>query len=574
MRVGVTSGHLGTWDIDEEHQVTGPVGPDLRFDLILDPIFARKPKATTLVVQVDHPDGVPARQQVEVEDRGAAHTWEVTVALERAAVATGLVTNEHDEPLAGVPVGAFATKAGELAVGWIQPVPALQETRTDTQGRYRLRVGSSTACLLVAADRTRLPDTRLVRLERGRERGVVTLVLRAAETLEGTVRRGRETLAQVQVTAEPGARGVPDDPTLMLGRRQLAWRAGSARPGPMRARADDRGRFRLSGLDAGTWFLHADPPVPGFHLVTWPAAKAAGRDVVVPSGPVDLEVTGALLRVRVTGLAEGVPRAVLRVQGSGSATSCAVARDSPARVLVTPGTEVQLVASAPGYAETKREVRAPASGDMLPVELALAPEAPRPTLVVTLKDEEGHPVRRAHIEIRPQQGTSARPPSAPGPHAPEASEDGVYRVEGLTSGRAKLRVLPWSGMFFEAKGYGLPIEREVELPAEGTLALELTARRGGRVRIAVRDVHGSLVNASCTVRDGTGRDMHLNFFGQRGNMMTSQPLRLGTLSPAVTNPPVPPGRYTLELSHGTWSTTVTVQVEAGKAVPLNVTTSE
>ena len=69
-----------------------------------------------------------------------------------------------------------------------------------------------------------------------------------------------------------------------------------------------------------------------------------------------------------------------------------------------------------------------------------------------------------------------------------------------------------------------------EIPASGEREIAVTARPGGRLRIAARDAAGTLLPAACVVRDeaGTLQDAHMTTRYGRGGAHSMQEGSLGT----------------------------------------------
>jgi len=147
---------------------------------------------------------------------------------------------------------------------------------------------------------------------------------------------------------------------------------------------------------------------------------------------------------------------------------------------------------------------------------------------------------------------------------------GVFRMEGLESGRISVTTMPWRTDWSES-GYGIDIRRDLTLPAVGEYRLVLTARRGGRLRIAARSKAGALLPAKCVIRDEDGDAQVVNFATHSKSMSMSAPGALGQLSPSLVDPPLEPGTYSIELRHGDAAKTLSAIVKTGATTEIEVT---
>ena len=579
----VTVSALDGWMTTDANQVVGAVNDELRFDVDVSGLFEKKPGLALVEVQVDHPSAVPAKQRVDVAARGSAAMWEVAFRLEAAAVGTGIVTDEQGGPLAGAAVAAYAMTGGGLAIGKIMPVPPLHETRRDAEGRYRIRVAGAGSFLVAAAHGRRVPSSGIAHVKRGAVARIDPIILRTGEVLTGSVRYAGNPLTGCSVVARPAAGNRYHGGIFSLDGGMLSWRDGGVESYEIRRDVDEEGRFRLEGLTPGEWTVEpSGGPLAGLDCVAHACLRSGGRTVHMPSPAVDLELSGGLLLVRVLGPTGGDLHGGIQLSVGGWSTVCETSEENGARLLLPPGVECALRVSAEGYVPEDLTVTGPAEGTQRRLKVTLAAEAPRPTLLVTLRGPSGQPVKRAHFEVMAKGPPTPAVPAggAPIPMALDGntqttltSEDGIYRLERLPAGPVRLRVQPWRG-FLDESGYGLTIEREIELPQEGEHRIELVAERGGRVRVAARDDAGKLLDAACLVRNAEGETIQLNYMGQAGSVMMSIPGQLGTLSPALSEPPMPAGDYTLELSFERHSKTVSVHVKPGETIVVDIKLTE
>ncbi len=167
----------------------------------------------------------------------------------------------------------------------------------------------------------------------------------------------------------------------------------------------------------------------------------------------------------------------------------------------------------------------------------------------TVVDERGEPIPGATVAAYEMEGAQLRMGGVlpiPALHEVQTDAEGKYRLR------------------LEGSGTHVIAAREGDrLPAEGTVELKLTARRGGRLRIAARSQEGTLLDAACTITNSDGEQLTLNFNSQRGNVMMSRGGKLGTLSPSTTEPAMPPGPYVVTCTHAGVTKTKSAVVKRG-----------
>lgn len=199
---------------------------------------------------------------------------------------------------------------------------------------------------------------------------------------------------------------------------------------PFCARSDASGRYRIAGLLAATYIVHASARTyrPGQHhprgdreellVVLAAAEQRAAIDVALYPGAV--EITGTVADVT------GGPIAHARVHGGGGKLSfrprATTETDDRGRfsLWVSPG-QVAVSASADGYAPQATSGKAPGT-----FELLLIPEA---SLAGTVVDAAtGQPIEGARVTVTGDERFAEGSTAITGP-------DGTYRVGGLPPGR-------------------------------------------------------------------------------------------------------------------------------------------
>ena len=307
----------------------------------------------------------------------------------------------------------------------------------------------------------------------------------------------------------------------------------------------------------------------GFDAITPAALRAVQREVDAPTDHADFDIVGVRLIVRVSAAGEARMRGALMLSDANSSASAALREDGSVHALVAPLHDYKIQADVPGYEKRTVAFRSPASGTHTE-SIVLEPAAARPTLVVELRDASGAPVPAASFHLQ-------RPDASGDYSSGDRSEwlwpdgtDGVFRMERLESGPLVVTVMPWRTDWSES-GYGMDMRLELTLPAVGEHQLVLTARRGGRLRIAARDKAGALLAAKCVIRNENGDAQVVVFATHSENVGMSAPGALGRLSPSLVDPPLQPGTYSVELQHGRDSKTLSVPVKRGETTEIDVT---
>jgi hypothetical protein len=115
---------------------------------------------------------------------------------------------------------------------------------------------------------------------------------------------------------------------------------------------------------------------------------------------------------------------------------------------------------------------------------------------------------------------------------------------------------------------------DVDVPATGAVQVEVTARPGGRLRIAARDARGEFLPAQCEIRDARGAVVKHYIATRRGRSggHSMGEGALGGDAPSDVAEALPPGRYRVTLSlDGFEEKSVDALVEAGRTCVLDVT---
>ncbi len=204
----------------------------------------------------------------------------------------GVVTNHLGDPVEGAQITIIGNDV--LAGRSASPVDSIRMSQTDSGGRFRVpgtRPGPST----ITAGHGEYRDTaREITVEPGTNE--VSLVLEPGLEITGSVRsaEGRPIpLAALQAQAAPS----PGDGQPSGSIPSLAWRIGTLGQ-PIETLTDSDGRYRLTGLNDGTYNLRAwadgyGGSGPG-QAVRLDGVSVAGVDIVLlPEATIEVRISGA-----------------------------------------------------------------------------------------------------------------------------------------------------------------------------------------------------------------------------------------------------------------------------------------
>lgn len=567
----------GMWANRDAEPSTCVAGTDGRFTVDLGTLFAQAEGLTHVEIVVDHPACVETLARLDVTAvRAAGHgVLEATLLLRAGLALTGEVVGQDRVPVAEADVALFRMGKDGPEFERMLPVQPRARTRTDAAGRYRLRVAGPGRYLVVAAHEGRRSAGLKVSLSAGAEVEIAPLVLETGVAIAGRLLYQGEPVGQayVQASASDERDGLP----LQVGSETVQWSAeGLVSDGA--GRTDDAGAFSLVGLSRGGYALGVwHVTLSGIHAVSYVVTQHLGGTIQAPAEDVVLEIAGAVLELRTTCGGESAGTVGLQVQMPITTTVWETDEHGVLRVLVPAGQEYRISVGDEAYQPAHWTVTSGAVGATVVHELALVRAAPKPSLLVTFEGPGAAALDRAWIELAPPPAEpSDAPGAAPPPPVglnPEAEKigPGVFRLNGLSAGRFTLIARPGTD-FWENVGYQLEIRREIVLPPEGELELRLALRVGGRLQIAARDAAGALLEADCVIKDGAGEAQAVTFCTHSEHVAMTQSDALGNLSPSYVAPPLPPGRYTIELSlSGHEPQTVEVDVKENETTKVDVT---
>jgi RNA polymerase sigma-70 factor (ECF subfamily) len=540
--------------------------PAGKFELEVSSALAARPRPEALDAVFDHPAYLQAAARVEIprtanaDPTGTAYL-EVVLKVRPAAVLVVHVADGAGNPVSGAGVAPFATTGG---------IPAeFAEDRavTDAGGTARLRLEPGKPHLVVAARPGLEPAARAVT---GGERDVPRFVLRAGVAIEGKVTEGGVPLEGAALLVYPESQeghwlhlawGEGDEEAWQ--EVKVFWEAGTVRADDLAVKTGPDGRYRAAGLRDGKWRVRVESLGPGRRPIGFE------RFVEAPADGVDFEVATGRVVAEVRSGGKPVP-------GVRISVGPIVVTDAEGRAVVdlVPGTEFSMQTACKGYREARVQGRSPEAGASMVLPIELEPLPPRGRLVVVVRDPAGKPI--------PLVGLAFFEPGSIKWHPKETryrmeDRDGRFVVDDMDPARRRLVVRPgrdWDPDFTWDGDEGTWFDEafDVEIPASGGKEIQVTARRGGRLRIAARDGKGEILPAECDLRDPEGRSLEPVLVARHGSGAYSSCVgSLGRTDPSDVSEALPPGRYTVRLSlEGFDEQTVEAEVEAGKTRTVDV----
>lgn len=524
------------------------------------PVVAGAARTLGLVVFVDHPDLLKARAEIEVPkqpavDAAGTAVLECTLAMRRAAILSVRVVDERGDPVAGARVAAFRVE-DRAPREWPD-----DHTETDAAGQARVRSERAAKCLVVAAKAGLVPASAAADGDDAR----LTLVLREGRIIRGRVTQSGSAAPQARVRVRCGADG---GRTLDVGESEAYWEEGGAVSQCeeiVRTSAD--GRYTATGLTGSVWSVEVVADGSGRELTGF------SRREVLPSRDVDFEIATAHVVVEVR--CGNQPVGGVWLSGLGAERVPKTGEDGRAETDVAPGRQYQIWTRHDGCREKTVQFVAPSAGGTDVVAISLEP-LPRGSVAVLVRDAEGRPVKSASLALfREGKAVSW---NADHMELLRERDDGRFVADGIEPGRWRLVVRAgrnWMGDFSwnGDEGTWLDAAADIEV-GDGEKRVEVTVRRGGRLRLDARDAKATILAATCVIRDETGAAVPCTFttrYGNRGACSMSEG-SLGHNAPTDVDQALPVGRYRVTLSHeGFEEKTVDAVVEEGRTCVVDVT---
>ena len=528
---------------------------DGRFAMDLTPLVVAPgvlvPAPDAFDLLLDHRAGVPVRVRLWREDatldEQGRHRFTVERTLIPAAVLEGVVLGPDGRPLGDAFVLPFS--AHDRAPS----APTAELVRTDSEGRYRLRVEEEGEYLVAIAAEGLRPATLAAHPFVGRELPLVPTRLELGESLAGFALRQSVPLegAAVELHVSEGRAlnlGFPGNPP------ELAWLGERFEWARVTVQSDDTGAFRCSGLA---------PAVYGASLrglsgvdVTLPRTAPAATFVRAPAEGVELSLAECLLEIELRGvLAES---GQLEIRGAHGVLAAPVRVPGRFRILAPAAAELSLAAVLPGGGDGRLDLWTPEAGgwsehvlDCFEVdaeaalELHVRTSPPREEVRLWLAlQSEG---------LESEQARFTRFVDVRG---------GVALLEGLPAGPHRLVLRegqePLGTSFYPS------VARVLTLRPGEAYALDVELALAGQLRVDVQWRGGERRPISFRLIDAQGRVVDARFEAFVAGERTSSHTRLIPWAENRLVEPLPPGIYELAAwSEGQPEQRVSVRIVAG-----------
>ena len=538
------------------------VGPSFGFEVDVAALVDHE-DAHRLHVYATHPHYHTAHAVVNVPGRMGSEP--VVLRMDVATLIEGDVVDPHGHPVENARVVALHldrdSDMGMITNGMREP-----STRTDAHGGFVMRVDASGAYVLCAYDADHAHATTMVDAREGQRVQARSIRLRRGVTVRGTTSLlGKET-AFMPVTLER-AEGAGGSRTQSLDgwidqSRTFELTAQTVRCSRHTTTSDDSGSYVIRGVTEGSWIAHTGPPTreivprpnldePGVFDVVHPACCHRARVAIRTTDEiVDLTVDGALVRLTLDGIGEGlVGNIIVHIEDS---TSTVYGRDAsvlwPAKqALKFGGTAYQRLAGT-------RTVVVPDRGQTMHGQLRLSPVDIRKlgSLELRITDGAGDPIRAvrasiAHVDA-PQLERAA--------HAffvDLKDEEGVYRQDGLPPGRVRYTISRNDGTNSRSKTGEVSIESRKTTRVDVRFATHAT-KPEGRIALVVRTPDGRVVPATVSLRT---------------KHQSSVPVSFSGICPARSGP-IESGQYILTATFERGSVESTVEVRDGQTTDVSL----
>ncbi len=427
------------------------------------------------------------------------------------------------------------------------------EVVTQEDGIYLLRAREDGSYFVAAVHSGYLAAGRSHKMLVAQVIDAAPLRMERGVTLSGHVFVNGEPAPGARVEAAPSSRGGH-----LLNWEGLLWSDKAITRGRIAAKAGEKGRFLIEGLEAGacrvavTW-------LPGTHhdAVLTETGEPLAVSTRAPAAGVVLDVPVAYLRI-------GLRAGARQTAGNATLGVFHTTIGKKGRVLgVRPGAEYEIKVGKQGYQPQKRTVRAPAAAVTEKVVFDLVPEEARGTIVVTLAaaaaDSECPVSDRAEFALFPAKDEGGRPKAK----WRASREAGVFRLRRVPMGRHRLVVHPTRSLLLSAHYY-LPVDATVIVGPKGPATVAMRIRRGGRLRVAAYDPQGHVLKATCKLVDDAGRHVSVRFGWRVDPGWLTSPT-LGGQGPCDVDQVLEPGRYRLEFAcEGFRDTVAKVNVKRGE----------
>lgn len=305
------------------------------------------------------------------------------------------------------------------------------------------------------------------------------------------------------------------------------------------AETDKDGRYVLSGLPEREVDVFCVAP-----------RTRTSRKVVAGATDVDFVMPHHAIRVRLVDEQDRPFRnAFLMAKGMvGDKTTFTSAGDGGETGVHTyaarPGEHILISPSAPGYVDQVTEIVV--DGDPRFHDVKIVMRRPGATGAISIRalDEHGSPLGNVLFTLENLAGSSVE---GYFDKLVELSA-GRGRVDGIPVGRYRVK-LATSKSMFSVEGYGLPTRSDVTVETGLDAEVEAVVFLGGRLEVSVENAAGEPAPARrLALIDGDGKRVSLVFMRRtEDGGWTTDLEKPGT---ALTDTPLPPGNYRLEVRHG------------------------
>ena len=467
-------------------------------------------------------------------------------------------------------VGLFARSAAGL-----DPTP-LHVVRARRSGTFQIKHCYAGEALLIAADPERWregggarPASQVLHLESEGQRLRADLVLEPGHALTGTVVKGNQPLSGWIACDWAGA-----EQSFWLSYEdwyevELVDVDGVIHTTGQPAQLED-GEFSISGLSEGPYDLVL-LSVDG--ITNHPTTEVVLRRGVSSGEHIELDLESsavATLSVTVNGLTEAMLPARIALAPAGAAgrsASDGVRRLSvdkaAATFLVAPGSAWDLGLVCQGELVARRTIAAPAAGESQDIQLRAREAAPP-----------------GHVRVIPELAAD-RPERFAFQLASRGDLERVLHVDATISaeeGTYDLRCPPGEYVLSVQPGGGSPFGppwmatvQAINVAQEDTVELRVPLRQGAWLTVYATDEHRRHVPAVCDLEADNGSRVH-GAWHARVTGFTPEKSATGELpggAPALFQPPIEPGGYTLRLSApGHRSVTRSFRARAGDRVNI------
>lgn len=489
----------------------------------------------------------------------------VTLHLRAARILTARLLGPGREPVDGEAslhrTGPGAPMYDERR-RWTSP-DALKDG-ADSEGNVRLRVAEAGRYLLVLEGNDVEPWGRLVDVPETGALDLGEILLRRSAHLRGRLTIAGRPIRGARLIARPSAEGH----AFCAARRTVRWDGQRVTTDQAEDETDSKGRFEITGLAPGPHDLEVVPGSEGMSPRPSSRVGRAGLTLVAPDDDVEVALSGFVLDVEVRAGDRPAEAAVdltgVPDDGAYDYAGGITSADGRVSLLLLPGVTYRARASLDGHADGVAETKTGASGGRGKLTVQLGAARARGEVRVHLADEQGVPIDAAAVHLvagatRVEWEGASRSP-------------GAYELWGIDVGAWDVTVFPGATSDHDPTGYFLPVRARVEVVAGETTEVKLTARRGGRLLLGVRDEAGRHVPAGVVVRDEHGKTVSLRYRIE----MNSGGVHLGTdatdgTGPALGIEVLEPGAYEVRVeAKGREAVTNPARIEPGRTTRLDV----